>query len=128
MRKFCLQILKLDNSLRFAGVLTTDGRFLAAEHRLGLTNILLTPEEFQLAAMQSLIRLNMRMTMQEKLGRPILSITGYEKVFGATMLIEENESKSIEESALMVSIDKDCPDPWSLAVKRILPVVKRTFS
>ncbi|AFU57930.1 hypothetical protein Ngar_c09880 [Candidatus Nitrososphaera gargensis Ga9.2] len=64
--------------------------------------------------------------MENKLGMTIFSIAEYEQVFRTTIMIDENKSKGIEEgSVLIVSIYKDCPDPWSRITKKILPLTRQ---
>lgn len=124
MRDFCLEILDLDNSIRFAGIVTADGKVSAMQHRQGKKDPMLTTEESQLYVMQSAIRMSSRRTLEEKLGRPVFSFTEYENIFGLAVPINENRNKGIKESIFTISIDKDYPDPLSLITRKILPLIR----
>lgn len=83
---FCREILCLDAGIRFAGVADRIGRLVAAEYRPDLKKKpLLTKEESELSAIQSILRMGTRATLEGKLGRVVYAFTQYEKVKRATI-------------------------------------------
>ena len=68
------------------------GTIIAAQHREALTleeiekeHSLLTREELEISAIESVLRMATRKDMMSKLGKPIYSFTLYEKVKRATI-------------------------------------------
>ena len=93
----CNQILEIDKSIRFAGFANKMGTIMAARHRADLQHdslekekekSLLTEDELELSAIESVLRMVTRKDMISKLGRPIYSFTSYEKVKRATILLD----------------------------------------
>lgn len=75
--------------IRFARVATLDGKIVAAEYREGVT-LLLSTQESELSIMQSLIRMNIRKTLEPKLSKTIYSFTEYKNVKRATIVIYDD--------------------------------------
>lgn len=126
----CLDILALDNGIRFTGVISASTvKILAAEFRQSLLPFL-TTKESELAIMQSVIRMSMRKTLEEKVGKVRYSTTIYDKVKVATIVIrhyninikgqKESEEEVVDELLLMVSFEKDS-DHETIITKKILP-------
>ena len=117
-QSICSAILDLDNAIRFAGIASqTSAKILAAKYREGVTP-LLTIQESELAVMQSLIRMSMRKTFEQKLGKTIYSATVYEKVKCATIVID-SEGSSVD-PLLIVSFETEA-DHDAIIRKKILP-------
>ena len=113
LHDICNQILEIDNSIRFAGFANNMGTIIAAQHRGALMSVekekeqsLLTKDELELSAIESVLRMVTRKDMTSKLGKPIYSFTLYEKVRRATILLE-NTNNSDCPSILMVSFDNN---------------------
>lgn len=76
--------------------------------------------------MQSLIRMSMRKTLEEKFGKTIYSVTVYEKLKRVTIVLFNNSVQKDEGNddsealLLMVSFEKDS-DPETIITKKILP-------
>jgi hypothetical protein len=68
---------------------------------------LLTKDELQLSAIESVLRMVARKDMMSKLGKPIYSFTLYEKVKRATILLENSSNNSDFPHILMVSFDNN---------------------
>jgi hypothetical protein len=107
----CNQILEIDKSIRFAGFANNMGTITAAQHRdvpvsgkKKKEHSLLTKNELELSAIESVLRMATRKDMMSKLGKPIYSFTLYEKVKRATILLE-NSNNSFP--ILMVSFDNN---------------------
>jgi hypothetical protein len=62
------------------------GNLITSSYRRGLIP-LLTPEETEKMAIDSVLRMNTRKDFESKLGKPIYSFTLYEKVRRVTMAL-----------------------------------------
>ena len=108
----CIKILEIDKSIRFAGFVNNMGTIIAAQHREALSvekekeHSLLTKDELELSAIESVVRMVTRKDMMPKLGKPIFSFTLYEKVKRATILLENSENSDCP-PILMVSFDNN---------------------
>lgn len=128
----CNQILEIDKSIRFAGFANDMGTIIAAEHREALISAekekeqsLLTKDELELSAVESVLRMVTRKDTMSKLGKPIYSFTLYEKVKRATILLE-NSNNSYCPPVLMVSFDNNNETGTyeeSIILNGILPLV-----
>ena len=105
----CNQILEIDKTIRFAAFVNNMGTIIAAQHREPLSvekekeQSLLTKDELELSAIESVLRMVTRQDMMSKFGKPIYSFTSYEKIKRATILLEN--SKNSNPHILMVSLD-----------------------
>ena len=61
----CKQILQLDRSIRFAGIANMKGKLVAEAYREGLVP-LLTKQETELSALQAIVKITTRQTLEEK--------------------------------------------------------------
>jgi hypothetical protein len=132
LHDICSQILEFDISIRFAGFANNMGTVIAAQHREALMSVekareqsLLTKDELELSAVESVLRMVTRKDMMPKLGKPIYSFTLYEKVRRATILLE-NSNNSDCPPILMVSFDNNNEAGTyqeSIILNGILPLV-----
>ena len=121
----CVQILDLDSSIRFAGFCNKMGTILAAECRNGIAP-LLTDKESKLSFMESVLRMSTRYDTQPNLGKPIYSLSVYQNVRRATVLIDNKDYP-----ILLVSFDnidniyleRKQIDYESIILRGILPLV-----
>jgi hypothetical protein len=104
--------LEFDISIRFAGFANNMGTVIAAQHREALMSVekareqsLLTRDELELSAVESVLRMVTRKDMMPKLGKPIYSFTLYEKV-RATILLDNSNNTDCP-PILMVSFDNN---------------------
>jgi hypothetical protein len=97
------------------------GDTMFSEYREGLTP-LLTPPESELSAMQALLKMSIRRTMEERLGKTIYSFSKYEKVKRVTIPLRR---EGIYDAILMVSMDLEA-DHTSIIENKILPFIKST--
>jgi hypothetical protein len=128
-KSVCLHVLELDDTIRFAGIASDTGnsggsndnataaKILAAEYRQGLVP-LLTTKESELSIMQTLIRMSIRRTLEERLGKTIYATAVYEKVKRATIAMYNEGSKP--DALLMVAFEKEA-DHDKIITKKILP-------
>ena len=101
----CKKILELDQSIRFAGMCTPDGKLLAAEYREQV-DPLLTYRELEFSAISSTIRaLERNMMTEVKLGRVVYSVSAYENVKRATFSLDVDKF-------LLVSFERNASDDY----------------
>ena len=118
LRRLCNKILESDSSVRFVGIPNKMGRQIVSSYRNGL-KLLLTPQEIEMFAIESVLRMNTRKDFESKLGRPIYSFTLYEKVKRATITLENEEFP-----ILMASFDIQA-DHDHIIMDKILPIIRK---
>jgi hypothetical protein len=96
------------------------GKLAVSRYRDGLVPII-TEQEIEILAIESVLRMNTRKDFESKFGRPIYSFTLYEKVKRATITLQDNNSE--EYPILMVSFDTEA-DHDSIIMNKILPIIK----
>jgi hypothetical protein len=111
----CKQIFELDKTIRFVGIATMEGKMIAHEYRKGLRS-LLTMEESELSAMQSIIRMGTRKVLEERLGKTVYSFALYKKVKRATI--------PLDDAILMISFDLEA-NHESIILNKILPLITK---
>ena len=112
----CSRIIESDNTIRFVGISTKTGTQIMSRYRKDLIP-LLTPEETEKLAIESVLRMNTRKDFESKLGKPIYSFTIYQKVKRVTIALED-----IEYPILITSFDIEA-DHENIIVNKILPLV-----
>jgi hypothetical protein len=136
LQDICNHILEIDDSIRFAGFANNMGTVIAAQHREALMSVekekehsLLTKDELELSAIESVLRMVTRKDMMPKLGKPIYSFTLYQKVRRATILLE-TDNNSDRPHILMVSFDNNWVGTYqeSIILNGILPLVSYYLS
>ncbi len=118
LRRLCNQILESDSSVRFVGIPNKMGKQIVSSHRHDLA-LLLTPQEIEMFAIESVLRMNTRKDFESKLGKPIYSFTLYEKVKRATITL-----KSKEYPIVMVSFDIQADHDY-IIMDKILPIIRK---
>src|SRR5919198_4043425 len=116
----CDQVLHSDKSIRFVGIPNKMGKLVVLRYRNGLVP-LITEQEIEMLAIESVLRMNTRKDFESKFGRPIYSFTLYEKVKRATITLQGNNSE--EYPILMVSFDREA-DHDSIIMNKILPIIR----
>ena len=111
----CEQILELDKTIRFVGIANLEGKLIAQEYREGLRS-LLTKEESELSAMQSIIRMGTRKVLEEKIGKTIYAFASYEKVKRVTI--------PLDDAILMISFDIEANHDY-IILDKILPLIRK---
>ena len=118
LRRLCNQIQASDSSVRFVGIPNKMGRQIVSSHRHDLA-LLLTPQEIEMFAIESVLRMNTRKDFESKLGKPIYSFTLYEKVKRATITLESKEYPIV-----MVSFDIQTDHDY-IIMDKILPIIRK---
>ncbi|MGI0038470.1 MAG: hypothetical protein ACREAO_01540 [Nitrososphaera sp.] len=114
-KELCKNIVGIDKGIRFAGMADRMGKLVAFAYRQGLQP-LLTKEESELSVMQSLLRMGMRKTMEDRLGRTVYAFALYEKVKRATLPLDDG-------AILLLSFDIEANHEPIILLK-ILPLLK----
>jgi hypothetical protein len=112
----CKQILGLDKTIRYVGIANMEGKMIAQGYRKGLRS-LLTIEESELSAMQSIFRMGTRKVFEGKLGKTIYAFALYEKVKRATIPLDN-------ENILMISFDMEANHEF-IILSKILPHIRK---
>jgi hypothetical protein len=122
--EICDQIIGLDSSIRFVGFATDAGKIIAYKYRKKV-DPLLTSNETQLSFIDSALRMRIRKDTEQKLGKAICSITLYEKVTRATILLDSKDYP-----ILMISFDNSIKgtDHESLILNGIIPLLSNYFT
>lgn len=109
-------------------IATMEGKIVAAEYRQGAVPFR-NRQDAELSVMQALIRMNMRKTMEHELGRPLYSLTEYEKLTRASILIQKlSDGFGLgDEFVVVLSIEKHASNPLALLKEKILPIVQMTL-
>ena len=118
LRRLCNQIQESDSSIRFVGIPNKMGRQIVSSNRHDLA-LLLTPQEIEMFAIESVLRMNTRKDFESKLGKPIYSFTLYEKVKRATITLESKEYPIV-----MVSFDIQADHDY-IIMDKILPIIRK---
>jgi hypothetical protein len=116
----CDQVLHSDDSIRFVGIPNKMGKLVVSRYRNRLVPII-TEQEIEILAIESVLRMNTRKDFESKFGRPIYSFTLYEKVKRATLNLQDKNSE--EYPILMVSFDREA-DHDSIIMNKILPIIR----
>jgi hypothetical protein len=112
----CSRIIESDKAIRFVGVSNKMGNQIISRYRSGLTP-LLTPQEIEMYAMQSVLRMSTRKDYESKLGKPIYSFTLYQKLKRVAITLENREYP-----ILLASFDIEA-DHENINVNKILPMI-----
>lgn len=123
--ELCNVILALDAGIRFVGIAIMEGKIIAAEYKSGVVP-LLDRKESELSFMQALIRMNTRRTIEQKVGRPLFSLTEYERISRATIMVYDagNKLELGNEFVLLVSFEKTV-NPYSIIKDKISPLIDK---
>lgn len=116
LQGICKRILESDRSIRFVGISNKMGNQIISRYRSGLTP-LLTPQEIEMYAIQTVLRMNTRKDYESKLGKPIYSFTLYQKLKRVTVTLENKEYP-----ILLASFDIEA-DHENIIVNKILPMI-----
>ncbi|HEX5978472.1 MAG TPA: hypothetical protein VFY68_14415 [Nitrososphaeraceae archaeon] len=121
LHEVCKRIIELDDKIRFAGIPNKFGKQIVVEYRKGL-DPLLTDNESELYAIETVIRMNTRKDFELKLGKPVYSFTLYEKLKRVTIPLDNKDYP-----ILMVSFDIDA-NHESIILENIIPYIKKELA
>ena len=114
------QVMKLDNSNRFAGIANNLGTLIAYKLREGLVP-LLNEEEIQNSIMKTVLRMKTREDYESKLGHVIYTFALYKRVKRASIPLDGHH---LDLAILGISFDM-AADHDSIIMDKILPALKQ---
>ena len=118
LKAICGQILSLDNSVRFAGIVNKMGKVVAHQFR-DKVSPMLSFEELEASAMGSVLRMKTREDSESKLGKAVYTFTLYEKVKRASIPVQMNDCVLV-----IVSFENEA-EHEKIILKKILPLLSR---
>jgi hypothetical protein len=122
LHRLCNQILELDNSIRFVGIPNDMGKLIVSKYRNDIVVPMLSEQEIEMLAIESVLRMKTRKDFESKLGKPIYSFTLYEKIKRATITLQ-NKNNNERYPILMVSLDIHANHD-SIIINKILPIIR----
>jgi hypothetical protein len=118
----CDRVQKVDRSIRYVGLANKMGTRIEDHYRNRLEP-LLKENDLALSALESVLRMNLRCNMQQKLGKPLYSFTLYEKVKRITIPLFDNNYQ-----ILMISFDIDGENEYVILEKVLSLLKKDTYN
>lgn len=120
LTSLCEAILDLSAHIEFAAIASFEGEVIAAKVKPGSTPIL-SPENNILSIEQSLLRMNIRRTLERHLGRPIFSITEYEHARRASVTWYDKTGDA--RFIVVLSFDKKSDNEKEIILHRVIPLL-----
>jgi hypothetical protein len=114
---FTKEVLKLDRSIRWAGIASKYGVLLNAEHREGL-HPLMTDEENEEYAHLTVTRHKTRIKFEPKTGPLIYALGKYEKLNRATLHINEDYY-------LLIALDVEEKNFDNIITEKVIPLIRK---
>jgi hypothetical protein len=123
LHSLCNQILESDNSIRFVGIPNDMGKLIVSKYRNDIVVPVLSEQEIEMLAIESVLRMKTRKDFESKLGKPIYSFTLYEKIKRATITLQNKNNNQRYYPILMVSFDIHANHD-SIIINKILPIIR----
>lgn len=117
LESFCQEVLKLDGSIRWVGIVSKLGVLLTVQMRKGLKP-LLTEEENEDYAANAIARQKTRTKFEPKIGRMHYAFGRYEKLNRATIPINQHYY-------LLITLDVEEKNFEGLIMEKVVPLLKR---
>jgi hypothetical protein len=112
-------ILNSDKSIRWVGLTDQDGNIISEQNREGV-KLLLTKEETQESAINTIIRHKTRTKFEPKMGELRYAIGRYEKLSRSIIPIDNEENYY-----LILTMDFDQYDFDKIITEKIIPLIKQ---
>ena len=117
----CQDIIKLDSSIRSAGITNEDGIILHTSHRKGIKPFLSSEERAQYA-ITAATRQFTRLRWEVLLGKIQYAISHYSKLIRATIPITDDNRKL--SYVILLSLDAGTENFHEIIIEKIIPVIK----
>ena len=114
---FSKDLLNLDRTIRWMGIANNFGVLLNVEQREGLIPVL-TEEENEEYASNTITRHKTRKKFESKIGKLIYALAKYQKLNRVTIPINENYY-------LLIALDAEVKDFDSIIMEKIIPLIKK---
>ena len=121
-KTLCQEILKVDSSIRSAGITNEDGIILHISHRMGMKPLLSSEERAQYA-ITAATRQYTRLRWEYLLGKIYYASSHYEKLLRATIPITNDSSRL--SYVLLLSFDVDTENFHQIIMEKIIPLVRK---
>ena len=118
LHAFTKNILNSNNSIRWAGITDQDGNIISEQNRKGV-KLLLTKEENQESAINTIIRQKTRIKFEPKIGTLSYAIGRYKNL--STAIIPINENKYY----LILTMDFEENNFDKIIMEKIIPLIKQ---
>lgn len=115
LNSFCKEVIVKDKSLRWAAVVNKNGVILTQKVREGV-KLLLTEEENEQYAASAIARQKTRGKFESKIGKMVYAFGRYERLFRATIPINENYY-------LLITLEAEEKNFDSIIMDKIMPLI-----
>ncbi len=112
---FCEQILRLDSSIRYAGILDRSERIVMQAHRAN-TQSLLPDDVREISLKHAAQRMRERTLLRPYIGKPIYFVGVYEKITRATI--------PLSGKYYLLALSMDPGIDHEKVIEKILPIIK----
>ena len=117
LHAFIKKILKSDKSIRWVAITDQDGNIINEQNREGV-KLLLTKEENQESAINTIIRQKTRTKFEPKIGKLSYALGRYQKMSRSLIPINEN-------FYLILTIDFEGNNFDKIIIEKIIPFIKQ---
>lgn len=115
---FSKQILYVDNSIRWVAIVNELGTILKSEYRQGLLDPLMTQDENEEYAKNTVMRHKTRTRFEPKMGKVVYVFGRYEKLNRATIPINDNYY-------LLITLDVREKNYDEVIMEKVIPIMQK---
>ncbi len=115
LNSFCRNVVARDGSIRWAGIVNKNGVLLVQQARKG-AKLLLTEEENEEYAAGAIARQKTRGKFESKIGKMLYAFGRYEKLYRATIPVNEN-------CYLLITLDVGEKNFDSIIMDKVAPFI-----
>jgi hypothetical protein len=115
---FSKQILYVDNSIRWIAIVNELGIILKSEYREGLLDPLMTQDENEEYAKNTVTRHKTRTRFEPKMGKVVYVFGRYEKLIRATIPINDNYY-------LLITLDVREKNYDDVIMEKVIPIMQK---
>ena len=124
-KSLCQEIIKVDSSIRSAGIINEDGVILHISHRKGIKPLLSSEERAQYA-ITAATRQFTRLRWEVLLGKIQYASSHYSKLIRATIPITDDNRKL--SFVIILSLDAGTDNFHEIIVDKIIPLIRQRKS
>jgi hypothetical protein len=124
-KTLCQEIIKVDTSIRSAGITNEDGIILHISHRKGIKPLLSSEERAQYA-ITAATRQFTRLRWEVLLGKIQYASSHYSKLIRATIPVTDDNRKL--SFVIILSLDAGTDNFHEIIVEKIIPLIKKRRS
>lgn len=124
-KALCQEIIKIDSSIRSAGIINEDGIILHISHRKGIKPLLSSEERAQYA-ITAATRQFTRLRWEVLLGKILYASSHYTKLIRATIPVTDDNRKL--SFVIILSLDAGTDNFHEIIVEKVIPIIKERKS